>query len=188
MSRNSDDLEVEAGGSARGLLILGLLGGLLIGGGLAYYFLKDQITSGDNGENSQQEEEENSEPFQAVRFERLTVPIYARSGNASRYIGNFFINIDVLVQGDENLIAVRRSEPQLQHAFISAISSANLMQEDSGFRCRGGCLCRRSAQESKLTVDRCDREVTGDIEQLFMSDRRMRACMHRFCFLEYRCG
>jgi len=130
MSQNSKENEVEAGGSAKGLLVLGLLGGLLIGGGLAYYYLKDQIGSGDSGETADQKEE-NLEPLQAVRFERLTVPIYIRSGNSSRYIGNFFINIDVLVRGDDNIIAVKRSEPQLQHAFISAISNANLMREGS---------------------------------------------------------
>lgn len=130
MSQNSRDLDVEGGGSARGLLVLGLLGGLLVGGGLAYYFLKDQLPSGDDSAAESVAEEE-KEPLQSIRFERLTVPIYTRSGSRARYIGNFFINIDVLVRGEENLIAVRRSEPQLQHAFISAISNANLMQEQS---------------------------------------------------------
>lgn len=130
MSQNLKDTEVEAGGSAKGLLVLGLLGGLLIGGGVAYYFLKDQIAS-DTEEETSSTKKENLAPLQAVRFERLTVPIYVRSGNSSRYIGNFFINIDVLVRGDDNLIAVRRSEPQLQHAFISAISNADLMRADS---------------------------------------------------------
>ena len=130
MSQNSKDIDVDAGGSAKGLLVLGLLGGLLIGGGLAYYFLKDQIPSTDSDSSAEQSQEE-LEPLQAVRFERLTVPIYVRSGNNSRYIGNFFINIDVLVRGDDNLIAVRRSEPQLQHAFISAISKGDLMVEGS---------------------------------------------------------
>jgi len=130
MSGNTKDNQIDAGGSGKGLLVLGLLGGLLVGGGLAYYFLKDQIQAGDEVSTAEQEQE-NLEPLQAIRFERLTVPIYVRSGNSSRYIGNFFINIDVLVRGDDNLIAVRRSEPQLQHAFISAISSANLMQEGS---------------------------------------------------------
>lgn len=124
MSGDSSDVDVQGGGSAKGLLVLGLLGGLLIGGGVAYYLLKDQVA----GPAQEQETEKASEPtvpLQAVRFERLTVPIYQRSGNSRRYIGNFFINIDVLVAGDDNLIAVRRSEPQLQHAFISAISSAD---------------------------------------------------------------
>ncbi len=130
MSENSIDIQDEAGGSAKGLLVLGLLGGLLIGGGLAYYFLKDQIPSTD-GDTPAEQKQEDLEPLQAVRFERLTVPIYVRSGSRSRYIGNFFINIDVLVRGDENLIAVRRSEPQLQHAFISAISNGDLMRDGS---------------------------------------------------------
>lgn len=130
MSQNPKEMDVESGSSAKGLLVLGLLGGLLIGGGLAYYYLKDQVSSGD-GDESPEQQKENLEPLQAVRFERLTVPIYSRSGSSSRYIGNFFINIDVLVRGNDNLIAVRRSEPQLQHAFISAISNANLMREGS---------------------------------------------------------
>ncbi len=130
MSQNSTDVEVEGGSSARGLLVLGLLGGLLIGGGVAYYFMKDQVASLDEDETEQQTAEP-SKPLQAVRFERLTVPIYAQTGGSRRYIGNFFINIDVLVEGDDDVIAVRRSEPQLQHAFISAISSADLMRPDS---------------------------------------------------------
>ena len=130
MSGETSDVDVQGGGSAKGLLVLGLLGGLLIGGGVAYYLLKDQI-AGPSEEKEVQKAAEPTDPLQAVRFERLTVPIYQRTGNSRRYIGNFFINIDVLVAGDDNLIAVRRSEPQLQHAFISAISSADLMQEDS---------------------------------------------------------
>lgn len=130
MSQDSSDIDVEGGSSARGLLVLGLLGGLLVGGGVAYYFMKDQIASPDS-EAEQEQSAESRIPLQAIRFERLTVPIYTQTGGSRRYIGNFFINIDVLVRGDENVIAVRRSEPQLQHAFISAISNANLMREDS---------------------------------------------------------
>lgn len=130
MAQNSSDVEVESGGSARGLLVLGLLAGLLIGGGVAYYLLKDQIATSDDGD-APAEARDTREPLQPVTFERLTVPIYSRSGGSSRYIGNFFINIEVLVRGEANLIAVRRSEPQLQHTFISAISGADLMREDS---------------------------------------------------------
>ena len=131
MSGDSSDVDVQGGGSAKGLLVLGLLGGLLIGGGVAYYLLKDQVAAPEGDQQETEKAPEPTEPLQAVRFERLTVPIYQRTGNSRRYIGNFFINIDVLVSGDDNLIAVRRSEPQLQHAFISAISSSDLMQENS---------------------------------------------------------
>ena len=93
--------------------------------------MKDQIAAPEGQEEEVERRPEPAKELQAVRFERLTVPIYQRVGNNRRYIGNFFINIDVLVDGDDNLIAVRRSEPQLQHAFISAISSADLMQENS---------------------------------------------------------
>ena len=131
MSQDKSDMEVEASGSsARGLMVLGLLGGLLIGGGAAYYLMKDQVTPADGSEQEEVEQEPRV-PLQAISFERLTVPIYRQIGNSRRYIGNFFINIEVLVEGDDNVIAVRRSEPQLQHAFISAISSADLMQDDA---------------------------------------------------------
>lgn len=131
MSQEKTEIDVDgAGSSARGLMVLGLLGGLLIGGGVAYYLMKDQTVGGD-GEEQEQSEPEPTVPLQAIGFERLTVPIYRQIGNSRRYIGNFFINIEVLVEGDANVIAVRRSEPQLQHAFISAISSADLMREDA---------------------------------------------------------
>ncbi len=131
MSQEKSEIEVEgAGSSARGLMVLGLLGGLLIGGGVAYYLMKDDTASSDDG-NQEEVRQEPRIPLQAISFERLTVPIYRKIGSSRRYIGNFFINIEVLVRGDENVIAVRRSEPQLQHAFISAISSADLMQEDA---------------------------------------------------------
>lgn len=131
MSQEKTEIDVEgAGSSARGLMVLGLLGGLLIGGGVAYYLMKDQTSSAE-GDGQEEVEAEPRIPLQAISFERLTVPIYRQVGSSKRYIGNFFINIEVLVRGDANVIAVRRSEPQLQHAFISAISSADLMREDA---------------------------------------------------------
>lgn len=130
MSQDAKDVDMDAGGSAKGLLVLGLLGGLAIGGGGAYFFLQDRLAPEDPNAVEEEQPQENAEPLQAVRFERLTVPIYANSGGRRRFIGNFFLNIDVLVRGDANLIAVRRSEPQLQHAFISAISKTSLMRED----------------------------------------------------------
>lgn len=155
MSQNSTDVEVEGGGSARGLLVLGLLGGLLIGGGVAYYFMKDQIASSEE-DGSEQQNAEPSKPLQAIRFERLTVPIYAQSGGSKRYIGNFFINIDVLVEGDDNVIAVRRSEPQLQHAFISAISAADLMRPESPQQLD-------LDKTARLLKDRANSILTGNI-------------------------
>lgn len=131
MSQDGKDIDVDGGSSAKGLMVLGLLIGLGIGGGAAYFFLQDRLAPADPNAPAEEERVENREPLQAVRFERLTVPIYSVSGSRRRFIGNFFINIDVLVRGDSNLIAVRRSEPQLQHAFIAAISQNDLMREDS---------------------------------------------------------
>jgi hypothetical protein len=129
MSGKKDDGDVESGGSAKGLLIMGLVGGLAIGGGGAYFMFKDNLNGAPQTEEEAPKKEE--KPLQAVKFERLTVPIYSNRSGSSRFVGNFFINIDVLVRGNDNLIAVRRSEPQLQHAFIAAINRSQLMQEDS---------------------------------------------------------
>lgn len=129
MASKQDDIDVQAGGSTRGLLIMGLLGGLVIGGGGAYFMFKDKLVDGNETEHEAPKED--VRPLQAVKFERLTVPIYSNTTGSSRFVGNFFINIDVLVRGDDNLIAVRRSEPQLQHAFIAAINRSQLMKEDS---------------------------------------------------------
>ena len=131
MSQNNTKTDAEPAGSAKGLLIIGLLGGLLIGGGVAYFYTKGEQVDGTTEAAQEKRKEENVAPLQAIRFERLTVPIYSKSGNSSRFIGNFFINIDVLVRSNEDLISVRRSEPQLQHAFIAAISRSDLMMENS---------------------------------------------------------
>lgn len=131
MAQNNNDIETDAGGSAKGLLIIGLLGGLVIGGGVAYFYANSQQQATDQDDTSQKVAVKNQAPLQSVRFDRLTVPIYTNRSGSPRFIGNFFINIEVLVRSDTNLIAVRRSEPQLQHAFISAISKSDLMQEGS---------------------------------------------------------
>lgn len=128
---DKDEIGTE-GSSAKVLLVLGLLGGLAIGGGVSYFLFQDG--SSNNTETEQSSSERKNEPkvpLQSVRFDRLTVPITSDVGGRSRFIGNFFINIDVRVRGNDNLIAVRRSEPQLKHAFISAISKNSLMREDA---------------------------------------------------------
>lgn len=130
MATNNNEIENETGGSAKGLLIIGLLGGLAIGGGVAYFYTSNKAADSSTEETVTEQKEEVA-PLQAIRFERLTVPIYSSASGSSRFVGNFFINIDVLVKSDEDFIAVRRSEPQLQHAFISAISKADLMREGS---------------------------------------------------------
>lgn len=128
MSENSE----EGGGSGKMLLVLGLLGGLAIGGGVTFYLFKDGAGAESSAAGVEEKEPEKPQiPLQSIRFDRLTVPISTEVGGRSRFIGNFFINIDVLVEGDENVIAVKRSEPQLKHAFIAAISRNNLMQEDA---------------------------------------------------------
>ncbi|WP_262695049.1 hypothetical protein [Kordiimonas aquimaris] len=131
MAADNKEIDTETGGSAKGLLLIGLLGGLAIGGAVAYFYASNNAANTSTEEEIAAEKKEETVPLQAIRFERLTVPIYSSASGSSRFIGNFFINIDVLVKSDEDFIAVRRSEPQLQHAFISAISKADLMREGS---------------------------------------------------------
>ena len=118
------------GGSGKVFLVLGLLGGLALGGGFGYYFFKNAAPM-DEAATQHAKERKKKEPLQSVAFDHVAVPIYARSNNNARFLGNYFVDLVVQVRGDDNLITVRRSEIQLQHSFISAISRNDLMREDS---------------------------------------------------------
>lgn len=124
-----DMIETEGGGSGKVFLVLGLLAGVAIGGGFSYYYFGSQ-----GGDSAAQEKVEKKKPKgQAfnIKFERVAVPIYLRRDSGTRFLGNYFIDLSLQVYGEQDQISVRRMEPQLQHAFISVISSSNLMREDS---------------------------------------------------------
>ncbi|NVJ98096.1 MAG: hypothetical protein HWE25_08090 [Alphaproteobacteria bacterium] len=117
----------EGGGSSKVFLVLGLLAGVALGGGLSYYYFNTQVPASEE----EAREVKPKGPVHSIRFERIAVPIYLTSGNSRRFIGNYFIDLAVEVRGDDNQITIRRSETQLQHAFIAAISQNDLMREDS---------------------------------------------------------
>ncbi|WP_286828536.1 MULTISPECIES: hypothetical protein [Kordiimonas] len=126
---SQDDVSIHgSSGSGKLLLILGLLGGIAIGGGLGFYYFKNMAPA---TEGQEQERKKPSGPLLTVGFERIAVPIYLRNENSSRFVGNYFVDLAVQVYGNDNQILVKRSQPQLQHAFIAAISQNDLMQEDS---------------------------------------------------------
>jgi len=126
---SQDDVSMDAGSSSGKLfLLLGLLGGIAIGGGLGFYYFK---TMAPEGEAQVEEKKKPKGPMQTIGFERIAVPIYLKSQNTTRFVGNYFVDLAVQVYGNENQILVKRSQPQLQHAFISAISQSDLMREDS---------------------------------------------------------
>jgi len=129
----SEEAEVEVeGGGGKVFLILGLLLGIGVGGGAGYYFSSQNggDTSGEQSE-AQKEAAKPKEPLISIPFERVAVPIYSSRGNKRRFIGNYFVHVDVQVHGETNQIAVKRSISQLTHGFISAISKTSLMHEDS---------------------------------------------------------
>ena len=128
MSQDTGTVEPQ-GGSGKILLVLGLLGGLAVGGGLGYYYSKS--TAEDHGTPKEEVKAEPKGPLIDIDFERIAVPIYAKTGNSQRFLGNYFIDIAVQVRGEKNQIAIKRAETQLQHAFVSAISRTDLMREDS---------------------------------------------------------
>ncbi len=126
---SQDDVSIHEGsGSGKLFLILGLLGGIAIGGGLGYYYFKSMAPA---HEAEAEVKKKPSGPLLTVGFERIAVPIYVKSGNSARFVGNYFVDLAVQVHGNENQILVKRSQPQLQHAFIAAISKNDLMREDS---------------------------------------------------------
>lgn len=124
-----DDASVESGsGSGKVFLLLGLLGGIAIGGGLGFYYFKSNAPT-DEGEVVEKAKPKG--PLQTVEFQRIAVPIYMKTENSSRFVGNYFVDLSVQVRGNDNQILIKRYEPQLQHAFIAAISQADLMREDA---------------------------------------------------------
>jgi flagellar basal body-associated protein FliL len=123
-----DIIETGGGGGSKVFLVLGLLLGVAIGGGLGYYYFSSQAPEA-AGEQAKKKKPKG--PLLSVTFERIAVPIYVQSGNSNRFVGNYFIDLAVQTRGSENQNAVNRIKPQLQHAFISVISKADLMQEDS---------------------------------------------------------
>lgn len=126
----AEDSQVEGeGGSGKVFLIMGLLLGIGAGAGGGYFFFADKNTGSETSEKSAPKKAR--QPLISVPFERIAVPIYAEVGNSRRFIGNYFIDINVQVEGETNQIAIKRSVSQLTHGFISAISKANLMQEDN---------------------------------------------------------
>ncbi|UTW54117.1 hypothetical protein [Kordiimonas sp. SCSIO 12610] len=125
----AEDAEVEekSGGGGKILLIVGLLAGLAIGGGAVFFLLPQE-----GGEEVVEEPEEKA-PIEltSITFEKMPVPIYRRHNGQARFIGNFFIDLDVNVEGDDNAVTVRRSMTRLKHAFLSEISTGRLMRKDS---------------------------------------------------------
>ncbi|TNE60649.1 MAG: hypothetical protein EP335_18620 [Alphaproteobacteria bacterium] len=132
MSEDNLKMDSQGGGSGKMLLVLGLLGGLALGGGLGYFYSKqsggDQPTA--NGEHAAKPEKPKGE-LMSVVFERLAVPIYSHRNDSSRFVGNYFVDITVETRGNDNQITVKKAEPRLQHAFLSAISKNDLMREDA---------------------------------------------------------
>jgi len=126
MSEESSEVE---GGSGKVFLVLGVLLGLGLGGGGGYYYFggKTETSAGE----VEKVKKVVKEALIAVPFERIAVPIYATRGSSRRYIGNFFIDLHVNVQGADNQIAVKRSMSQVQHSFVAAISRSDLMREGS---------------------------------------------------------
>ncbi|WP_417461792.1 hypothetical protein [Kordiimonas sp.] len=129
MAQDPSAMEPQGGGSGKVLLILGLLGGLALGGGLGYYYSKN--TAGNTDTQKEEVKKAPKGPVLSVDFERVAVPLYSKSDSGARFLGNYFIDLVVQVRGEDRQIAVRRAETQLQHAFVSAISRADLMREDS---------------------------------------------------------
>jgi flagellar basal body-associated protein FliL len=126
----SEDAVSEESGSGKVFLVLGLLVGLGLGAGGGFYYFggsADETTE----EEKEAQKQEQREPLTAIAFDRIAVPIYATRGNSRRYIGHYFIDLDVNVRGAENQITVKRSKSQLQHSFVSVISKQDLMREDS---------------------------------------------------------
>jgi hypothetical protein len=123
------EVEEKSGGGGKLLLIVGLLAGLAIGGAVVYFLLPQ----GSGEETVEEAEPEDKGPVEltSIMIEKMPVPIYRRHNGQARFIGNFFIDLDINVESDENAILVRRSLTRLKHAFLSEVGTGQLMREDS---------------------------------------------------------
>ena len=71
------------------------------------------------------------EDLVSVLFEQVTVPIHIIRNGRSIFLGNYFVDIQVDADGDENAASVSRKKNKLTQAFISKISRISMMREDS---------------------------------------------------------
>lgn len=127
----SEDAVEEGGGSGKVLLILGLVLGVGIGGGAGYFMSGQDAGAPTDAEETVKEEKPKGDLL-PIDIEKLTVPIYSVRNDSRRFIGNFFVDVRLQVYGQDKQITVKRAETQLQHAFLSAMSRADLMVEGSG--------------------------------------------------------
>ena len=126
----AEDAEVDekSGGGGKVLLIVMLLVGLAIGGGAVYFLLPQ---GGDEAVEVEEVEDEGPVELTSVTIEKMPVPIYRRHNGRAQFIGNFFIDLDINVESDDNAVLVRRSLARLKHTFLSEIGAGSLMREDS---------------------------------------------------------
>ncbi|WCL52989.1 hypothetical protein [Gimibacter soli] len=128
-----DAAQPGGGKGSKMLLIVGLVLGLGLGAGGGFFLFGNQAEEGAADEHAAAEPEVPAGPTdpQSHTIERLAVPIYASRGGKMSFLGNYFIDLTIEVDGAENLDKVRAAGPRLQHAFISAISKTDLMRADS---------------------------------------------------------
>ncbi|MCJ9430403.1 hypothetical protein [Kordiimonas marina] len=149
MSQDNASLESESG-SGKMLLVLGLLGGLAVGGGLGYFYSK-QFGSHEGATTTSEAKPAKAEgKLLSVPFDRLAVPIYMHANGSSRFVGNYFVDIKVETHGEENQIKIRKAQPQLQQAFLSAISKNDMMRDDAPLEIdvdKAGDILKKKADE-----------------------------------------
>lgn len=133
----------EDGGGNKKLVLVGLLLGLIVGAGGGFMVFKaigggDIAPSSNVGDDTGAQETAETEPeidprdLAPVKFERMALPIYRDMENGRRqFVGNYFIDFSLMVSSDGDQVLVRRSKPQLQHAFLTAIAENNMMRADS---------------------------------------------------------
>ncbi len=123
----SEDI-VEEGGGGKALLIVGIVLGIAMGAGLGYFVFSGSEKGADV---SQESEVIADEKMLTISFERVALPIYLTrsNGGRARFIGNYFLDISIEVEGDDDQARVNRARAPLTQAFISSISKGGFLQE-----------------------------------------------------------
>lgn len=132
MSEDGGEVSEGGGGGGKMLLIVGLVVGLAGGAGVGFVLFGGGEPPAAEGDVVEEKEPEVVAPenLLTIQFERVAVPIYGETGGRRRFIGNYFINIDIQAETERNQLLVRQSEPRLRHSFADAISKRGLMRDD----------------------------------------------------------
>ncbi|WP_374763817.1 hypothetical protein [Yunchengibacter salinarum] len=131
--------ELHSGPNTKMLIILGILVGLAIGIGGGYIAFAQLGLAGGGKTPDKSTSEETAKPAEpegpdnpvAVQFRRISVPVYTRRNGNSRFAGNYFIDVDMIVDGEGHKARVEARTARIQHRMITVLTNHDVMKDGS---------------------------------------------------------